>query len=488
MIIAAAYVRVSTDEQTDYSPAVQLEEIQEYAKKNGYHIPNEFIFADEGISGKRADKRPAFQDMIRQARKKTNHIEYIIVHKFDRFARNKEDSVLYKALLKKDGVKVISVKEPIPQDDKFAVIYESMLEAMAEYYSLNLGEEVKKTMTKKAELGEWQTAPPFGYRAENKTLVQDPEEANAVLYLYESYLRGVSGFALSRYLNQMGFRTHRGNAFDTRGVLYILKNPVYKGYARWTPDKKNNYRDPDESAIIVSKGTWEPIVSEDMWQQAVELIEKNRKRTAPHKRPETEGVHWLSSLVKCSNCERSLAVAYKYKKNNAVQFQCSGYNHGQCHDSHAISSNRLIPSILTKLEQIANNPDVDDCTYTIRRELPVSDESEAYKAMLEKAHNRLKKAKEAYLNDIDTLDEYRANKKNIEDEISALEEKIATIQQQNNIPFDQTAFSAKITSALEILKDDSRSMEDKRAAINSIVEKIIFHKHTDSLELFLIDK
>ena len=131
MIIAAAYVRVSTDEQTDYSPAVQLEEIQEYARKNGYHIPAEFIFADEGISGKRADKRPAFQNMIRQARKKSNHIEYIIVHKFDRFARNKEDSVLYKALLKKDGVKVISVKEPIPQDDKFAVIYESMLEAMA---------------------------------------------------------------------------------------------------------------------------------------------------------------------------------------------------------------------------------------------------------------------------------------------------------------------------------------------------------------------
>ena len=128
MIIAAAYIRVSTDEQTDYSPAVQLEEIQEYARKNGYYIPAEFIFADEGISGKRADKRPAFQNMIRQARKKSNHIEYIIVHKFDRFARNKEDSVLYKALLKKDGIKVISVKEPIPQDDKFAVIYESMLE------------------------------------------------------------------------------------------------------------------------------------------------------------------------------------------------------------------------------------------------------------------------------------------------------------------------------------------------------------------------
>ena len=69
MIIAAAYVRVSTDEQTDYSPAAQLADIKEYARNNGYHIPEEFIFMDEGISGKRADKRPAFQAMIRQARK-----------------------------------------------------------------------------------------------------------------------------------------------------------------------------------------------------------------------------------------------------------------------------------------------------------------------------------------------------------------------------------------------------------------------------------
>ena len=166
MIIAAAYVRVSTDEQTDYSPSAQLADIREYARQNGYYIPDEFVFMDEGISGKRADKRPAFQSMIRQARKKSNHIQYIIVHKFDRFARNKEDSVLYKALLKKDGVKVISVKEPIPQDDKFAVIYESMLEAMAEYYSLNLAEEVNKTMIKKAQAGEWQATAPFGYKNE----------------------------------------------------------------------------------------------------------------------------------------------------------------------------------------------------------------------------------------------------------------------------------------------------------------------------------
>ena len=160
--IAMAYVRVSTDEQTEYSPSAQLSDIMDYAAKNNIFIPKDFIFIDEGISGKTAEKRPAFQKMIKLARKKTNNVSLIIVHKFDRFSRKKDDQVLYKALLKKDGVKVISVKEPIPEDDKFAVIYESMLEAMAEYYSLNLAEEVKKTMVKKAENGEYQSVAPFG--------------------------------------------------------------------------------------------------------------------------------------------------------------------------------------------------------------------------------------------------------------------------------------------------------------------------------------
>lgn len=485
MIIAAAYIRVSTDEQTDYSPAAQLGEIKEYANKNGYHIPDEFIFMDEGISGKRADKRPAFQNMIRQARKKSNHIQYIIVHKYDRFARNKEDSVLYKALLKKDGVKVISVKEPIPQDDKFAVIYESMLEAMAEYYSLNLAEEVNKTMTKKAELGEWQTTAPFGYRNENKSLAIVPEEAKMVRYIFEQYIAGTSMFALSRQMNQMGYRTHRGNVFENRTIQYIINNPVYKGYMRWTPGKKvrRNFNDPDS---IIAKGNWEPIVPEEIWEAASTRFKNEKKTHYRHKRPDTEGIHWLSSMVKCSACGRSLIVGTKYK-SGAVQFQCGGYNHGQCHDSHAISSNRLIPALLMELENIAEHPCIKGCRYTIRRNAPASDELDVHVALLAKAQQRLKKAKEAYLNDIDTLEEYRSNKLNIEKEISILEDRISEIQKQHDTPFDQSAFSAKITSVLEILKDDSRSMEDKRKAFKSICEKIIFHKHENSLELFLID-
>lgn len=486
MIIAAAYIRVSTDEQTDYSPTAQLEEIKEYAKKNGYHIPEEFIFSDEGISGKRADKRPGFQNMVRQAHKKSNHIRYIIVHKYDRFARNKEDSVLYKALLKKDGVKVLSVKEPIPEDDKFAVIYESMLEAMAEYYSLNLAEEVKKTMTMKAELGEWLTTAPYGYRNENKSLAIVPEEAKMVRYIFEQYAAGTSMFALSRQMNQMGYRTHRGNVFAHRTIQYIINNPVYKGYMRWTPTGKvkRDFANPDS---IISKGNWEAIISEELWQTAADRLRNEKRTHYNHKRPETEGIHWLSSMVKCSSCGRSLIVGTKYK-NGAVQFQCGGYNHGQCHDSHAISSNRLVPVILNELEKIAEHPQTKGCCYTVRRNTPASDTLDIHTALLAKAQQRLKKAKEAYLNDIDTLEEYRTNKINIENEIAEITHRIDEIHKQNSAAFDSSAFSAKIKTVIEILQDNSKSMEDKRKAFQSICEKVIFHKHTNSIELFFIDR
>lgn len=484
MIIAAAYIRVSTDEQTDYSPAAQLEDIKEFAQKNGYHIPAEFIFADEGISGKRADKRPGFQNMIRQARKKSNHIQYIIVHKFDRFARNKEDSVLYKALLKKDGVKVISVKEPIPDDDKFAVIYESMLEAMAEYYSLNLAEEVKKTMVMKAELGEWQTTAPFGYRNENKSLAIVEEEAKMVRYIFEKYVAGTSMFALSRYMNQAGYLTHRGNVFENRTIQYIINNPVYKGYMRWTPGKKVN-RDYSNPASIVSKGNWEPIIDTELWDKAQAKFQAEKKRHYSHKRPDTEGHHWLSSMVKCSSCGRSLIISQKYK-NGSFSLQCGGYNHGQCHTSHSITSARLIPAILGALKEISSNPDTEAFQYTIRRVNPNTDEIDTFRAMLEKSKTRLRKAKEAYLNEIDTLEEYRQNKKAIETEISELEQKISALTSGNS-DYNYAAFSAKIRKAVEVLESD-QSLDAKRNAFKSVVEKIIYHKDKDSISLFLIDE
>ena len=133
MKTAAAYVRVSTDHQTELSPDSQIKQIYNYAKLHHLIVPPEFIFSDEGISGKHTKNREAFNQMIAMAKTTPKPFDVILVWKFSRFARNREDSILYKSMLRKQlGIEVISITEPIG-DDKMAVLMEALIEAMDEY-------------------------------------------------------------------------------------------------------------------------------------------------------------------------------------------------------------------------------------------------------------------------------------------------------------------------------------------------------------------
>lgn len=475
MELAAAYLRVSTEEQAAYSPDAQLAEIQAFAKKNGYHIPEEWVFLDEGISGRKAENRPAFQRMVRLAKQKDSGLQAVLVHKYDRFARSREDAVLYKALLKKHHVKVVSVMEPVPEDDKFAVIYESMLEAMAEYYSLNLAEEVNKTMRKKAENGEWQTAAPFGYRNQNKTLVIVPEEAEAIREIFRQYAAGVPIPALAHTLNALGLRTHQGGVFESRTVRYILHNPVYCGWLRWTPGKRQD-RDYFSPAAILAKGSWEPILSDSLWDAAAQRLQKERQ-TEKRPRPAPAESHWLSGMVKCSACGGVLAFGARFQ-NGARQMQCSGYSHGKCAVSHAVSSARLIPALLSALETAGQTP--SPLSYAVRPK--VSTEQATVSLLLEKACQRLRKAKDAYLNGIDSMEEYRETKEKTEAEIAALEKQLAALAPKNVSGTEKLA----LCNLPSLFLSENCTVEEKRLALHALLEKAVFEKKRDCLQVILL--
>lgn len=115
--IAAAYVRVSTHMQEELSPDAQIRLIKEWANGHGYDLPEEFVFIDKGISGRKVKKRPAFLRMISMAKSKPSPFDAILVWKFSRFARNQEESIVYKAMLRnKHKIDVISISEPISDD------------------------------------------------------------------------------------------------------------------------------------------------------------------------------------------------------------------------------------------------------------------------------------------------------------------------------------------------------------------------------------
>ena len=158
--IGAAYIRVSSDDQLEYSPDSQLKLIREYAKRDGYLIPEEFVYQDDGISGRSADKRPAFRLMIATAKDDARAFDCIFVWKYSRFARNQEEAIMYKNILKKKGVAVKSISEPA-SDSPFSSLIERIIEWMDEYYLINLSEEVRRGMKEKAARGEALGKPPI---------------------------------------------------------------------------------------------------------------------------------------------------------------------------------------------------------------------------------------------------------------------------------------------------------------------------------------
>ncbi len=155
----AAYIRVSTDRQEELSPDAQKRLILEYAEKNHILIPPENIYFEKGISGRSVSKRPAFQTMIARAKSKDHPFDVILVWKFSRFARNQEESIVYKSMLQKDHVEVVSISEPVIEGP-FGSLIERIIEWMDEYYSIRLSGEVLLPVCPPIRLHFYRKFPP----------------------------------------------------------------------------------------------------------------------------------------------------------------------------------------------------------------------------------------------------------------------------------------------------------------------------------------
>ena len=475
----ACYIRVSTEEQTEFSPNAQLRALKEYAKKNGIALSKKHIYIDEGISGRKAEKRPAFMQMIATAKSKPKPFDVILVHKFDRFARSREDSVVYKSLLKKEcGIKVVSITESI-EDDKFSVILEAMLEAMAEYYSLNLAEEVKKGMTEKALKGGYQTYAPFGYRLVDKKLIIEPKEAEYVRFMFNKFAEKEMGLrALAVYLNDLGIKSRFGNKFENRSVEYIFNNPVYIGNVRWTPTGRIR-RNWNNSDSIISKGNHEPIIDIELWERVQEAL-AHQKETAPkYNRHNVPMSTWLRGLVHCSNCNNTLV------NNRQGYMQCGGYSRGRCKVSHSIKKNILENLILQQLREdfqsrfdITIVPKVQGFT--------ISNELELLTERLKKLEIREQRIKEAYQDEIDTKEEYKENKQKLQIEKRNIQEQLDGIKtnllNQDDSPNSNGEMIYKnIENVYELLTDETVELNVKHRAVHFLISKTVFNKLEKSL-------
>lgn len=472
---AACYIRVSTNDQTEFSPDAQLKAIKKYAENNNILLDDDYIFVDEGISGRKADKRPAFQQMIKIAKSKPKKFDVILVHKFDRFARSREDSVVYKSLLKKEcNIRVVSITESI-EDDKFSVILEAMLEAMAEYYSLNLSDEVKKGMTEKATRGQYQSTPPFGYKMETGVLSIVEDEAKIVSLIFQKFVnKEMNKLQIAKYINNLGYRTHRGNEFENRTIEYILTNPVYIGYARWTPTGKLK-RGQITKDTIIEKSQHKAIVSEELFKQANELLQKSKQINKRYFKSNTSHLHWLNGLVRCKLCGCTLV------RNTKDFYQCNGYAKGKCAKSQLVKIGTIEKAILDQIQKdFTNNININ-----VKFGINKNNNDEAYLLLseLEKLKEKEHRIKEAYMNGIDTLEEYKENKNYLETQRNMLNTQLKKIKDKQQVLNKEEIIKEQLKTVYNILIDEQIDMERKYEVSHMIIDRIDFLRDDGVLEL-----
>lgn len=478
VLIGALYIRVSTDKQEELSPDAQLRLGLDYAKKNNIIIPKDYIFIENGISGRRAEKRPQFQRMIAIAKSKEHPIDIILVWKFSRFARNQEESILYKSLLKKNNVDVVSISEPLI-DGPFGTLIERIIEWMDEYYSIRLAGEVTKGMTEKALRGGYQAKPPLGYKIEHpkEPPVIVPEEAEIVKLIFNKYVyEGMSFFQIAHYLNDLGFKTERGKKFERRAIEYIIQNPTYVGKIRWNrKESATNIIKPKDEWII-RDGNHEPIISKELFELAQNRY--NSEYTPKKSRPSAEYKHWLSGIIKCSNCGCSL-TASKVPHSRYLHFRCNGYSKGKCNTPNSISENIIIPKILKAIENVISTGNIE---YSIPK-LENNNELSLYEQQLAKLSGKELRIKEAYINGIDTLEEYKSNKEMINRERISLLEKIEKIKSSSNDEHKQEMLK-RVKNVYDIITKDDVDNVTKNKAMKSVIEKIVFNKSEGNIDIF----
>lgn len=481
---AFGYVRVSTGKQDELSPDSQAKLLKDYAKSNGYVVSK--IFYEVGISGRKADKRPEFQKMISLAKSSDHPADAILVWKYSRFARNQEESIVYKSLLKKKhNVDVISVSEPLV-DGPFGSLIERIIEWMDEYYSVRLSGEVTRGMREKAERGGYQARPPLGYKivSHKEPPVIVPEEAEVVKLIFEKYVHdGMGLFEIARLLNSHNFKTSHGKEFERRSIEYILQNPTYCGMVRWNRTINESKEIRPESEWIIAEGEQPAIISKELFDKAQERYKREyRPRGA---RPASTYKHWLSGIVKCPACGRTMtACKIENNKQTYCYFRCYGYSKGKCAAKNSISSLKLEPAVLESIKSVL---DTGKITY---RKIEVKTEDTAdLKTILEdqikKIDVKLQRIKEAYMNGIDTMEEYKENKRIVQGEKDSLEKQLSELKEEKiSTKNEDKDMLMRVKNVYDILSSDSVDAMTKNEVLRSVVEKIVYNREKDELKVY----
>lgn len=312
---AVIYLRVSTKEQAEegYSIPAQAEACRRFLADRGWELADEYV--DRGESARTAD-RPQLQAMLARLAEDPS-IDCLVVHKLDRLARNLEDHAAVRAALRKAGVQLHSVTESL-EDSASGKLVEGILASIAEFYSANLGQEIRKGMDQKAAQGGWPVRAPFGYHNVRKdgpgrrgeSVLEPDQQGPLVAWAFERYATGsLSLDALTEALAEKGLRNRLGNPPGKSAIHRMLRNPVYAGVVRWKG--------------VEHEGIHPPLVTLELFDRVQSVLDAHSsggERSWKHD-------HYLKGILVCAECGSRLY--YVVAKGRFGYFRCVGRNTGR---------------------------------------------------------------------------------------------------------------------------------------------------------------
>ena len=316
----AAYCRVSTDSEDQlHSYRSQVQYYTDLIEKNKEWVMTE-IYADEAITGTQITKREGFQRMISDCM--DGKIDMVITKSISRFARNTLDTLKYVRMLKENNVAIFFEDENINTLTMDGELLLVVLSSVAQQEVENISDNVKKGLKMKMKRGElvgFQGCIGYDYDPETKSISVNPDEVEIVKYIFTRYVQGAGSFVISRELNELGYKTKLGNDWTQSTVIGVIKNEKYKGDILLgktftvDPISKRRLENLGEEDQFYIKNHHEPIISEEMFDKAHEILKKRGKsRSALHqvsagKREKFTRQYAFSCMLECGFCGSNLS-------------------------------------------------------------------------------------------------------------------------------------------------------------------------------------
>ena len=469
---AVAYGRFSSNNQRDESIDAQLRAIREYCERENIQLVD--IYKDEAQSAT-TDMRDDFKNMIDDIFAGKLDIDTVLVHKFNRFARNKYDSAIYKKRLRDIGIKVVSVTQPI-DDSPEGRILESLIEAMDEYYSENLALEVKKGMLENALKGKHTGGGKLlGLSVDNEGYYYPDENAHIVKRIFKEYADGVPKARIVARLNEEGYRNQYGRRFSTRTIYDLLANEKYIG--------NFVYHHTQTEVIRLDGIIKNPIIDEHLWET---VQEKRRTKNKPHYRKRK---YIMTGKLRCGVCGFTYCGAGGKKGDGAAYYKCAGKNKhkGSCNNPSLNKDyyEKLVVDSIT--ENVLTDNAIEHIAQTVLCKL--EKDRKAPQVPIEKLRKQLNKVKdqqaklmELYINggiDMILLEEknkeLKAEKKHLEDQI----EKTEYLDSSQNLEL------AEVKRFLKEFRQSVSTTDAEYAHIvfNTFVDKIVVHPESLNVTL-----